>query len=156
MSTADSQLLVASAALSDDFYRAFLRPTAGAAELVWVGRLAVLGLAVIAIALAMDPQRKVLELVAYAWAGFGAAFGPTILLSLYWGRMNRFGALAGILVGGITVIIWGRLEAGPFGLFDLYEIVPGFVMSALAIVLVSLMTPPPEARIRQQFENLYG
>jgi sodium/proline symporter len=155
MSTADSQLLVASAALSDDFYKGILRPDAGPAELVWVGRLAVLGLAAIAIFLAMDPQRKVLELVAYAWAGFGAAFGPTILLSLYWGRMNRLGALAGILVGGVTVMLWKRLEAGPFDIFDLYEIIPGFVLSAGAILLVSLVTPPPGARVRQQFENLY-
>jgi sodium/proline symporter len=155
MSTADSQLLVASAALSDDFYKAFLRPQAGAAELVWMGRLAVLVLAAVAIFLAMDPDNRVLDLVAYAWAGFGAAFGPTVLLSLYWGRMNRFGALAGMLVGGITVIVWKQLEAGPFGLFDLYEIIPGFVFSSIAILVFSLVTPPPEARIRQQFENLY-
>jgi sodium/proline symporter len=155
MSTADSQLLVASAALSDDFYKGILRPHAGPGELVWVGRLAVLGLASIAIFLAMDPQRKVLELVAYAWAGFGAAFGPTILLSLYWGRMNRFGALAGILAGGVTVMLWKRLDAGPFNIFDLYEILPGFLVSAGAILLVSLITPPPEARVRQQLENLY-
>jgi sodium/proline symporter len=155
MSTADSQLLVASAALSEDFYKAFLRPQAGAAELVWMGRLAVLALAAVAILLAIEPDNRVLDLVAYAWAGFGAAFGPTVLLSLYWGRMNRFGALAGMLVGGITVIVWKQLEAGPFGLFDLYEIIPGFVLSAAAILVVSLLTPPPEARIRQQFENLY-
>jgi sodium/proline symporter len=156
MSTADSQLLVASAALSDDFYKGLLRPQAGAAELVWMGRLAVLGLAALAIFLAMDPERKVLELVAYAWAGFGAAFGPTILLSLYWRRMNRNGALAGILTGGITVIWWGQLQGGTFGLFDLYEIIPGFGFSTLAILLVSLATAPPEARIQQQFENLFG
>jgi len=156
MSTADSQLLVASAALSEDFYRAFLRPQASATELVWMGRLAVLGLAAVAISLAMDPDNRVLDLVAYAWAGFGAAFGPTVLLSLYWGRMNRFGALAGMLVGGITVMVWKHLEAGPFGLFDLYELIPGFVLSTAAILVFSLLTPPPEARIRQQFENLYG
>jgi len=156
MSTADSQLLVASAALSEDFYKAFLRPRAGPAELVWMGRLAVLGLAAVAISLAMDPDNRVLDLVAYAWAGFGAAFGPTVLLSLYWGRMNRFGALAGMLVGGSTVILWKQLEGGPLGLFDLYEIIPGFVLSGGAILLVSLLTPPPEARIRQQFSNLYG
>ena len=156
MSTADSQLLVASAALSEDFYKAFLRPRAGAAELVWMGRLAVLVLAAVAIFLAMDPDNRVLDLVAYAWAGFGAAFGPTVLLSLYWGRMNRFGALAGMLVGASTVIVWKQLEAGPFGLFDLYEIIPGFVLSAAAILLVSLITPPPAPRIRQQFDNLYG
>ncbi len=155
MSTADSQLLVASAALSDDFYKALLRPNAGPAELVWMGRLAVLGLAAVAIYLALDPDRKVLELVAYAWAGFGAAFGPTVLLSLYWGRMNRFGALGGMMVGGLTVMVWKKLEGGPFGIFELYEIIPGFLFSTASILLFSLITPPPQLRIRQQFENLY-
>jgi sodium/proline symporter len=155
MSTADSQLLVASAALAEDFYKGLLRPQAGSAELVWVGRLAVLALAAIAIAIAMEPDNRVLDLVAYAWAGFGAAFGPTVLLSLYWGRMNRAGALAGMTAGGITVIVWHRLDGGPLGLFDLYEIIPGFLLSTLAIVAFSLLTAPPEARIRQQFENLY-
>jgi len=98
----------------------------------------------------------VLDLVAYAWAGFGAAFGPTILFSLYWARMNRFGALAGILVGGITVIVWKQLEGGPYDAFELYEIIPGFLFSSLAILVFSYITPPPPPHIAQQFENLHG
>lgn len=138
MSTADSQLLVASSAVSEDFYKGLLRKQAGQSELLWVGRLAVIAIAVLAFVLAMDPESKVLDLVAYAWAGFGAAFGPTIVLSLYWQGMQRRGALAGILVGGLTVIVWKQLNGG---LFDLYEIVPGVIFSLIAIVLVSRFFP---------------
>ncbi len=137
MSTADSQLLVSSSAFTGDIYRVVLRKQASQRELVVVGRLAVLAIAVAAFLLALDPENKVLDLVAYAWAGFGAAFGPAVLLSLYWRGMNRWGTLAGILAGGLTVVIWKPLQGG---LFDLYEIVPGFIVSALAIVVVSRMT----------------
>ncbi len=143
MSTADSQLLVASSALTEDFYRPFLRPQATQRELVWVGRATVAGIALLAMALAWDPQSKVLDLVAYAWAGFGAAFGPTLLLSLYWKGMTRQGALAGLLAGGLTVIVWKQLEGG---WFDLYELVPGFALSTAAIGLVSRLTRPRPAR----------
>jgi sodium/proline symporter len=139
MSTADSQLLVASSAVSEDFYngvlkRRLLRRDAGEAELLWVGRSAVIVIAAVAWFLARDPDSSVLDLVAYAWAGFGAAFGPAIVMSLYWSEMNRAGAIAGILVGGVTVIVWGNLSGGPGGIFDLYEIIPGFGLSLIAIV----------------------
>lgn len=134
MSTADSQLLVASSALAEDFYRTLWRRRATDRELVWVGRLAVVVIAGFATALAMNPDNKVLDLVAYAWAGFGAAFGPTLMLALYWKNMTRNGALAGIIAGGVTVIVWKQLQGG---VFDLYEIIPGIVISTLAIVLVS-------------------
>jgi sodium/proline symporter len=136
MSTADSQLLVASSAVAEDFYRGLWRRDAGQHEMLWVGRLAVVGIALVAFYLARDPDSKVLELVAYAWAGFGASFGPSILLSLYWKGMTRNGALAGIIAGGLTVIVWKQLSGG---LFDLYEIVPGVLVSAAAIVIVSIL-----------------
>lgn len=134
MSTADSQLLVASSAVSEDFYKGLWRPNAGQGELLWVGRLAVVAISLVAFYLARDPNSKVLDLVAYAWAGFGAAFGPAIVLSLYWNAMTRNGALAGIVGGGLTVIVWKQLDGG---LFDLYEIVPGAVVSIFCIVLFS-------------------
>ncbi len=137
MSTADSQLLVASSAVAEDFYKGRLRPGASKRELLWVGRGAVLGIAALALWLARDPDSKVLELVAYAWAGFGAAFGPAVVLSLYWPRMTRQGAIAGILLGGLTVIAWKQLSGG---IFDLYEIVPGVLISVFAIVVVSRLT----------------
>lgn len=138
MSTADSQLLVAAAALSEDFYKALLRPRAPAGELVWVGRGAVVLVAVVAFALALNPGSKVLDLVAYAWAGFGAAFGPTLLFSLHWPAMTRHAALAGILVGGVTVIVWKQLSGG---IFDVYELVPGFLLSCASIVLLTCFGP---------------
>ncbi|MES9860464.1 MAG: sodium/proline symporter PutP [Candidatus Thiodiazotropha sp. LLP2] len=136
MSTADSQLLVSSSTFTGDLYR-LVRRKASESELVIVGRLAVVTIAGIAFLLAMDRDNKVLDLVSYAWAGFGAAFGPAVLLSLYWRGMNRWGALAGILTGGFTVIVWKHLEGG---LFDLYEIVPGFLLSLMMILIISRLT----------------
>ncbi len=150
MSTADSQLLVSSSALAEDFYRQLARPRASQREIVAVGRGAVVLLAGIALWLALDPDRTVLGLVGYAWAGFGAAFGPVLILSLYWPRMNRVGALAGVLAGGITVVVWKQLEGG---LFDLYEIVPGVVLATIAISAGSLLTAPPAAAIREAFDR---
>lgn len=143
MSTAAAQLLVASSAFAEDFYRGLFRAEAGRRELLWTGRLAVLAIAALAFALALDPESKVLDLVGWAWAGFGAAFGPAILLSLYWPRMTRAGALAGIVIGGLTVILW-KQAAGLGGVFALYELVPGFALSWLAIWIVSLATSHAE------------
>ncbi len=140
MSTADSQLLVASSAISEDFYKGLLKPANVTAEgLLWIGRFAVVGIAIVAMVLALNADNTVLELVAYAWAGFGAAFGPTIILSLYWKKCTYSGALAGILTGGLTVIIWKQLSGGPGGIFDLYEIVPGVLFSFIAFWLFSVM-----------------
>ena len=141
MSTASAQLLVASSAFAQDFYGSLFRRSAGRAELLWVGRSAVLGIAALAFVLALDPDSTVLGLVSWAWAGFGAAFGPAIILSLYWPRMTRNGALAGILVGGVTVILWKQL-AGLGGIFVVYELLPGFLLSALAILVVSRLGAP--------------
>ncbi|WP_148863165.1 sodium/proline symporter PutP [Marinobacter fonticola] len=153
MSTADSQLLVSSSALAEDFYKALFRRDASQSELVWVGRFAVVGIAIVACMLAFDPDSQVLELVSYAWAGFGAAFGPALILSLFWKRMTRLGALAGIVVGGVTVVIWGNISGG---IFELYEIIPGFILAAIAIVVVSLATPEPSKTIQDGFDKVVG
>jgi sodium/proline symporter len=149
MSTIDSQLLVSSSALAEDFYKPFLRPNASQKELVWVGRAAVIGIAVIALVIAEDPESKVLGLVSYAWGGFGAAFGPVILLSLFWRRMTRNGALLGIIVGAVTVVVWKQLSGG---IFEMYEILPGFILCAATIVVVSLLGEPPES-VKAQFDE---
>ena len=150
MSTADSQLLVSSSALAEDFYRRLLRPQASQREIVRVGRIAVVGISLVAAYLALDPGSTVLGLVSYAWAGFGAAFGPALILSLYWPRMNAWGALAGILVGGISVVIWKQLSGG---IFELYEIVPGFLLATLAIISVSLLTQAPSDEVTAGFRR---
>ena len=150
MSTADSQLLVSSSALTDDFYKAIFRKDASQTELVWVGRFAVIGIAVLAYLLALNPDATVLDLVAYAWAGFGAAFGPALIMSLYWRRMNKWGALAGIVVGGVTVVLWAEISGG---IFDLYEIVPGVILAYIAIVVASLATDEPNLRVTADFDT---
>ncbi|MGR5484483.1 sodium/proline symporter PutP [Vibrio alfacsensis] len=150
MSTADSQLLVSSSALAEDFYKQVIKPNASSEEVVMIGRVGVIVISLIALFLAMTPDSSVLGLVSYAWAGFGAAFGPAVVLSLYWNGMNRNGALAGILVGGITIVVWKQLTGG---WFDVYEIVPGIIFSTIAIVLVSKMTGGATQEVIEQYKE---
>ncbi|WP_086981250.1 sodium/proline symporter PutP [Vibrio aphrogenes] len=150
MSTADSQLLVSSSALAEDFYKQVFKKDATPEQVVVVGRIAVIGVSVLALILAMNPESSVLGLVSYAWAGFGAAFGPAIVLSLYWSKMNRNGALAGIVVGGVTIVIWKQLTGG---WFDVYEIVPGVIFSTLAIVIVSIATGGANEEVSKQYQK---
>lgn len=155
MSTISSQLLVSSSSLVEDFYGVFLRKDAPQKELVMIGRLAVLGVSLAAIYLAWNPENSVLGLVSNAWAGFGAAFGPLVILSLTWKRMTRNGALAGIIVGAATVLVWiyaPVLADGAKLSSVIYEIVPGFVLSFLAIVGVSLMGKAPATSVTDTFE----
>lgn len=139
MSTLSAQLLVTGASLTEDFYRLFVRRDASEREIVTVGRLSVVAVAAVAMTLAQNPEGSVLSLVSNAWAGFGAAFGPVILLALTWQRMTLAGALAGMVTGAAVVIGW--IAAGWSGW--LYEIVPGFAAAMLAIVVVSLVTTEP-------------
>ncbi|WP_044177762.1 sodium/proline symporter PutP [Phytobacter massiliensis] len=146
MSTLSCQLLVCSSALTEDFYKAFLRKGAGQTELVWVGRVMVLLVALVSIALAADPNNRVLGLVSYAWAGFGAAFGPVVLFSVMWPKMTRNGALAGMVIGAVTVIVWKQ-----FGWLGLYEIIPGFIFASAGIVLFSLLGKAATPSMQQRF-----
>ena len=148
MSTLSCQLLVCSSALTEDFYRGFVRPRAGERELVWVGRAAVLAVALLAIFIARDPDSRVLGLVSYAWAGFGAAFGPVVVFSLSWQRMTRQGALAGIIVGALTVILWKQTGSA------LYEMVPGVIAASLAIIAGSLLSRAPSAEVQARHQQV--
>ena len=158
MSTISSQLLVVSSSLTRDVYKLFFDRDAPEARQVLVGRISVVLVAVVAIFLASDPDSSVLALVSNAWAGFGAAFGPLVLISLMWKRMNRNGALAGMIVGALTVIIWiyaGFETADGMALNDwLYAIIPGFILSSIAIVIGSLATAEPSDRIKAKFEEM--
>ncbi|EHK2831294.1 sodium:proline symporter, partial [Escherichia coli] len=127
-------------------YKAFLRKQASQKELVWVGRVMVLVVALVAIALAANPENRVLGLVSYAWAGFGAAFGPVVLFSVMWSRMTRNGALAGMIIGALTVIVWKQ-----FGWLGLYEIIPGFIFGSIGIVVFSLLGKAPSAAMQKRF-----
>lgn len=149
MSTADSQLLVSASVLTEDIYRVLNKKSLSQMHLVWVGRVIVVVLALLALLLAQDPESSVLDLVAYAWAGFGAAFGPVMILSLFWRNMNRAGAIAGILTGACTVVIWKQLSGG---VFDIYEMLPGFIISLVSIVLVSKFTRPPDAKVLEMYD----
>ncbi|MFO7728397.1 MAG: sodium/proline symporter PutP [Desulfonatronovibrio sp.] len=151
MSTVDSQLLVCSSAIAEDFYKQILRKEAKPQELVWIGRISVLVLALVATSMASNPESKVLDLVAYAWGGFGAAFGPIVILSLFWRRLTRNGALVGMIVGAVTVIVWKNLSGG---FFDLYEILPGFIICAIAAVIVSLLDKAPEDEVNELFDSV--
>ncbi|MBN2411169.1 sodium/proline symporter PutP [candidate division KSB1 bacterium] len=151
MSTADSQLLVASSAVTEDLYRLIFRRKVQDKELVWISRFVVLVIAIIACIIGMNPDSSVLELVAYAWAGFGATFGPIILLSLFWNRMTGSGALAGMAVGGLTVLFWKQFSGG---LFDIYEIVPGFLFSVVIIIFVSLLDKQPSPDVLREFSHV--
>lgn len=139
MSTLSAQLLVTGASLTEDFYRLFVRRSASEREVVTVGRLSVIAVAAVAMLLAQNPEGSVLSLVSNAWAGFGAAFGPVILLALTWQRMTLAGALAGMVTGAVVVVAW--IAAGWSSW--LYEIVPGFGAAVVAIVAVSLLTAKP-------------
>ncbi|HPG41203.1 MAG TPA: sodium/proline symporter PutP [bacterium] len=151
MSTADSQLLVASSAVTEDIYRLLFHKNADERELVWISRIAVLAIAALAFLIALDPESSVLDLVSYAWAGFGASFGPVVLFSLFWKRMTGRGALAGLAAGGITVLIWKHLHGG---WFDVYEIVPGFILSSATLVITSLLDRPPSAVMIMEYDKV--
>ncbi len=157
MSTISSQLLVTSSSLTEDFYKAFVKRDASQRELVLVGRLSVLAVALVAIVLAYDRESSILTLVSNAWAGFGAAFGPLVILSLYWKRMTFAGALAGILTGAITVLVWiyAPVLADGATLSSLvYEILPGVIISTISIVVVSKLTPAPADEITALFSKM--
>lgn len=161
MSTISSQLLVTSSSLTEDFYKLIRGDKANAAahekEFVLVGRISVMIVAVAAIAIAWTPNNTILNLVGNAWAGFGAAFGPLVILSLYWKGLSRTGAISGMVAGALTVILW-IVFAHPYGdvndFFNLYEIVPGFIVSLIVTVLVSNMTQKPGAFVEDDLNQV--
>lgn len=151
MSSISSQLLVISSAVTEDFYKTFFRRNASDKELVFIGRLSVLVVAMIAVVLAYHPSATILTLVGYAWAGFGSAFGPAILLSLYWKRTNKWGVLAGMIVGAVVVIAWVQI---PSLKAIMYEMVPGFFCSLLTVIVVSLLTKEPVKAVHREFNEM--
>ncbi|MBO5669850.1 MAG: sodium/proline symporter PutP, partial [Candidatus Methanomethylophilaceae archaeon] len=154
MSTADSQLLVASSSVSNDIYKHFKGDSISDEKLVWISRGIVIVVAIIAALIALDPASSIMNLVSFAWAGFGAAFGPLMILALFWKRTNRAGAIAGIVTGFLTTILWNTflgscIIAKVIGIDSLvidtpvtgiYELLPGFLFALIAIVIVSLIT----------------
>ncbi len=154
MSTADSQLLAASSSISQNLLRDCLGVKLSEKASMIMARVTVLIIAVVAVILARDPDSSVFQIVSFAWAGFGASFGAVMLFSLFWKRTNRNGALAGMIVGGAMVFIWKFLIAPIGGVFGIYELLPAFICSAVAIVVVSLLTAPPAKEIVEEFESV--
>lgn len=159
MSTADSQLLVASSSFSSDIYNTLFDKKASENKLLNVSRLAILIIALIACLLAINPESSVFEIVSHAWAGFGAAFGPIILCSLFWKRCNEKGALAGVVSGGAVALLWAYVPQAIWGanipwIFTIYEIIPGFIVSLALIFIVSLVTKAPSKEVIEEFESV--
>ena len=152
MSTADSQLLAAASSVSQDLMQNFFHVKLTEKTTMVVARITVLVIAIIGIFLAWDPNSSVFRVVSFAWAGFGAAFGPVMLFALFWKRSNKWGALAGMVSGGIMVFVWKYLVAPIGGAWSIYELLPAFLVACVAIVVVSLLTPAPEKAIVDEFE----
>lgn len=154
MSTASSQLLVSSSTLAEDFYRRIFKQNASSQMVMKIGRFGVLLVAVIAFLISTDKDSSILKIVSYAWAGFGASFGSVMLFSLFWSRMTRIGAIAGMITGAVVVIVWQNYIAA---YINLYEIVPGFIAASLVIIIASLMTsvrPGTKAAYEKMIANL--
>jgi sodium/proline symporter len=154
MSTADSQLLTAASSVSQDLLQSFLKIKLSSKASMMAARVTVVAIAVVGVFLAWDPNSSVFTIVSFAWAGFGAAFGPVMLFALFWKRSNRWGALAGMVAGGGMVFIWKYLVRPMGGMWDIYELLPAFLVACVAIVVVSLLTPAPEGEITRQFEQM--
>lgn len=154
MSTADSQLLATSSSVSQDLGNDFLKRDFSGKRGMIVARAVMVGISLIAAFLARDPDSSVFRVVSFAWAGFGAAFGPVMLMALFWKRSNKWGALAGMVVGGVMVFVWKFLIAPLGGVWAIYELLPAFLCSLVAIVVVSLLTPAPEQSVVQIFEEI--
>ena len=155
MSTADSQLLAAASAVSQDLMQEFFKVKLSRKASMHAARGTVFGIALIALILAWNPNSSVFRVVSFAWAGFGACFGPTVLLALYWKRSNRQGALAGLIVGGVMVFVWKYLVAPMGGAFAIYELLPAFVLGMIVNIVVSLMTPEPDEGIKLLYDEVH-
>ncbi len=154
MSTADSQLLAASSSISQNIIKDVLHFKLSEKGTMIAARLTVIGIAIIAVFLARDPNSSVFGIVSFAWAGFGASFGPVMLCSLFWRRTNRFGALAGMISGGAMVFLWKYLVRPIGGAWNVYELLPAFLVACLFIVTVSLLTKAPEQEILDEFDSI--
>ncbi len=153
MSTADSQLLTAASSVSQDLMENFFHIKMSTKTAMLAARLTVVAIAVVGVVLAWDPNSSVFRVVSFAWAGFGAAFGPVVLFALFWKRSTKLGALAGMVSGGAMVFLWKFCIAKLGGVFAIYELLPAFIVACVAIVVVSLLTPAPEQAILDEFEK---
>lgn len=154
ISSSDSYLLIAASAVSKNIYQGLIDKKASDKRVMWVSRGMLVAISLIGILIALDENSVIFQVVSFAWAGFGATFGPLMLFSLFWKRTTQAGAVAGMLTGGVMVFVWNLLIKPLGGIFAIYELFPAFVLSCAAIVLVSLLTPRPSAEIEADFERV--
>ena len=154
MSTADSQLLTAASGVSQDLLQDFFGIKLSSHHSMLAARGTVIGIAIIGILLAWNPDSSVFRIVSFAWAGFGASFGPLMLFSLFWKRTTKQGAIAGMLAGGVMVFVWKFCIAKLGGVWSIYELLPAFIVGCVVIAAVSLLTPAPAQEIVDEFETV--
>lgn len=154
MSTCDSQMLAASSSVSENILHETLGVELSEHMQMVMARIVLIVIAGIGVFIARDPNSSVFGIVSFAWAGFGAAFGPIMLLALFWKRANRYGAIVGMLGGGIMIFVWKFMIKPLGGIFGIYELLPGFIVGLLLCVVVSLLTPAPEKEIVEEFESI--
>lgn len=154
ISSSDSYLLIAASAFAKNIYQGLIHRKASDKQVLWISRLTLLVIAVVAIFIALDENSVIFTIVSFAWAGFGATFGPLMLMSLFWKRINRTGAVAGMIGGGCMVFIWNLLVRPLGGIWDIYELLPAFIFSTLCIVVGSLLTSPPSEEIQKEFDEV--
>ena len=154
MSTADSQLLAAASAVSQNLVKDCFHIKITEKMSIVVARITVIVIAVIGVFMASNPDSSVFDIVSFAWAGFGATFGPVVLVSLFWKGANRYGVLAGMVSGGVMIFLWKYVIAKLGGVFAIYELLPAFIVAVAVIVVVSLVTGGPEQEVLEKFEQV--
>ena len=156
MSTADSQLLAASSSVSQNIMRDFFGIKLSEKKAMLLARISVIVISVIAVFMSLNENSSVFRVVSFAWAGFGAAFGPVVLFALFWRRMNKWGALAGMVTGGVMVFVWKYVIARIFAdtILNIYELLPAFILASVAIVAVSLITKAPDGKTTEVFDEV--
>ena len=154
ISSSDSYLLIAASAFAKNIYQGLLHKKASDKEVLWISRITLLLITIIAIFIALDEDSVIFTIVSFAWAGFGATFGPLMLFCLFWKRINRAGAIAGMVSGGVMVFVWNLLVRPLGGIWDIYELLPAFLISCVCIVVVSLLTAEPSEEMQREFEEV--
>ncbi|GHV92096.1 sodium:proline symporter [Spirochaetia bacterium] len=153
MSSSDSYMLIASSALANDLFKGVFNKKASEATVMWAARITILLVTVFGVAVALSGNQSIFRIVSYAWAGLGACFGPLILFSLFWKRTTHSAAVAGMLTGGILVVLWKEVISKLGGAFAVYELLPAFILSSIVIFVVSLVTEKPSAEIEKEFDK---
>ena len=154
MSTSDSQLLAASSSVTENLMDGVLGIKLSEKAKVIVARCTVIGIAIVAIFLASNPDSSVFQIVSFAWAGFGSTFGPVMLFALFWKRSNKYGAISGMVAGGAMVFIWKFVVRPLGGAWDIYELLPAFIIACVFIIVISLLTKAPEQEIIDEFDSV--